>query len=143
MNTQRWYIQTHEGMTDRLAKLAEKYSSDKELGEYGVILECRTGTITTRQMSAVHVYFGLLSKALNDAGLEIHMEFLGKSIEVPWDAGSVKERIWRPLMKTMTGKTSTTKIDRKDVSEIYEVLHRHFATTHGINVPFPVNKERR
>jgi len=40
-------------------------------------------------------------------------------------------------MLAATGKASTTKMDRKETSEVYEILHRFFAGEHAIMVPFP------
>ena len=113
---------------------------DKPLGEYGFMVKFETGLMTTKQRGSIHIYFGLLAKELNDAGLERHVEFLGKSIEVPWDKDSVKKYIWKPAMLAATGKASTTKMDRKETSEVYEILHRFFAGEHAIMVPFPSNE---
>jgi hypothetical protein len=126
------YIQTTEGQ-----KFIAQHFLDMDIPEFGFVVEVKTGVRTTLQNNSMHRYFGLLAKELNDAGLEIHMEYLGKSIEVPWTTESVKERIWKPVMLASTGHTSTTKLDRKDVSEIYEVIHRFMAQTHSLMVPFP------
>ena len=84
----------------------------------------------------------MLGTALNDAGLEIHMEYLGKSIEVPWTKESVKKRIWLGPMETMTGKTKTSKLERREVGEIYDVLNRHFIEKHDIYIPFPEDRDK-
>ena len=113
---------------------------DRDIGEFGFLVKFETGLMTTKQRGSIHVYFGLLANELNDAGLERRVEFLGKSIEVPWDKDSVKKYIWKPAMLAATGKTSTTKINRKEVNETYEILHRHFASQHAIMVPFPCDE---
>ena len=66
---------------------------------------------------------------LGAAGLEV--------IDVPWTMDLCKERLWRPVQKTMTKKTSTTKPERKQYSEIYEVLNRYTAERFGISIGWP------
>ena len=126
------YIQTREG-----AIVVGDIIATHALGEFGICVEILEQTRTPRQNRALHTYFGLLAAALNDAGLEIHMEYLNKSIEVPWTKASVKERLWLPIMQAMTDQTSTTKLKRKEVSEIYETLSRHMTVMHDVFVPFP------
>ena len=131
----RNYIQTEEELrafSDGLRNL--------NLPEHGIIIELKYGVRTTLQNSALHLYFEMVADALNDAGLEIHMEYLGKITEVPWRKESVKDRLWLPIMETMTGKTSTAKMDRKEISEVFEVLFRHLAEKHSIMVLFPSKK---
>ena len=109
----------------------------REIGEYGFAIEILTQTRTLKQNSAIHKYFALLSTALNDSGAEIEMKFLGKTMSVPWTPDLVKERIWKGAMLAATGKTSTTKMTRAEVSEVYEILSRFFTEGFGIYVPFP------
>ncbi len=132
MQGDHWYIRNEAQRKNVIAAI-----TDKEIGEYGFLVKMETGQRSLKQNSALHVYFKLMAETLNDAGLEIHMDFLGKSIDVPWSPGEVKERIWKPIMQAQTGKTSTAKLDRKEVSEIYEVLNRFMAERHSVLVPFP------
>ena len=110
-----------------------------EIGEFGVMIKIQDGTRTTKQNSAMHVYFTLLAKELSDCGKDMRTT-LREDAEIPWDSELVKKFIWRPVMQAMTGKTSTTKLERKEVSEIYEVVHRHMAQNHSVMVPFPSNE---
>ena len=126
------YVQTREG-----ANAVGQIISDWPLSEYGFCVEILEQTRTLRQNNALYKYFELLGDALNDAGLTIQMRFLGKDIEVEFNKDSVKERIWLPIMQTMFNKSSTTKLLRKEVSEIYDVLNRYFIEKHDIYVPFP------
>ena len=132
----RNYIQTTEG----LIAFADKVRT-MNLPEYGVVFECKFGVRTTLQNSALYKYFELVAEALNDAGLEIHMEYLGKITEVPWNKEAVKERLWLPIMEAMTGKTSTAKMDRNEVSDVFETLYRHLAEKHSIMVLFPSKEQ--
>ena len=92
-----------------------------------------------KQNSALHVYLDKLSKALNDAGLDMR-KVLKPSVEMPWSGETAKEYLWRPIQQAMTGKKSSTKPSRSEYTEVYEVLNRHTATKFGISIPWP-NKD--
>ena len=91
---------------------------------------------TKPQNRSIHLYFKLLAYELNDAGFDV-MKTLSHDIEIPWNEHLIKELIWRKVQKTMTDKRSTTKLNTKEISEIYEVINRHLASTLGVSVPFP------
>ena len=65
--------------------------------------------ITTLQMRSIHLYFKLLSEALNAAGLDMKMvmEKLSKNALIPWSVSAVKERLWRPVIVNTYDKEST------------------------------------
>lgn len=82
------------------------------------------------------MFFGQLAAALNDAGLDMR-KTLKQSVEIPWSGDRVKEFLWRPIQRAVVEKTSTTELDTRDPSEVYEILNRHLAQKFGIHVPFP------
>ena len=125
------YIQSEEGK-----QWLSEYIADINLPEHGLMIEITTGKRTLKQNSAIHVYFNLLAKTLNDAGLD-QRKLLKQSIQIPWNADSVKEHLWKPIQEVVTQDKSTTKLDIKQVSEVYDVLSRHLAERHGILVDFP------
>jgi len=91
---------------------------------------------TTYQNKALHQYFENVANTLNDAGLDMKA-VLKPEIDIPWSKSTVKEQLWRPIEKAMTGKESTTEMTTIELSDIYDVLHRHLSEKLGINVPFP------
>ncbi len=91
---------------------------------------------TGQQNKAIHKYLSMLAEALNDAGLDIQ-HTLSKPLELPWNEHTAKELIWRQVQLAATGKESTTELDSREVDEVYRVIDRHMAQTHGISVPFP------
>ena len=56
---------------------------------------------------------------------------------IPWSSESVKTFLWKPIQDAMFNKDSTTELDRKEVSEVYEVLNRHLGEKFGVTVGFP------
>ena len=92
---------------------------------------------TDQQNKALHKGCELLAQALNDSGYEMKAVLAAKSADVPWTKDSVKEVLFRPIMRAMTTKLSTTEMNSVEVSKVWDVLNRHLAENFGISVEFP------
>jgi hypothetical protein len=102
-----------------------------------VEMECTTArTRTARQNRALHVYLRLLGEALNDAGLD-QRKVLKPNFPIPWTTHSTKENLFKPIMQAMFEIESTTKLERVQVSQVYDVLNRSLSEKYGISIPFP------
>ena len=102
-----------------------------------VDIERETGVRTGKQNSALHKYFELLAKELNDAGLDMK-KVLKPHVDISWNKDTVKEYLWKPLQLAITNKKSTTELDKvSEITEVYEHLNRHFSEKFGIHVEFP------
>ena len=102
-----------------------------------VEMECTTvQTRTARQNRALHVYLRLLGEALNEAGLD-QRAVLKSDFPLPWSTESAKENLFKPIMKAMFDIDSTTKLERVQVSQVYDVLNRSLSEKYGISIPFP------
>ena len=131
----RNYIQTTEG----LIAFADKVRT-MNLPEHGVVITVTFGVRTTKQRSAMEVYFRQLAEALNDAGY--HMaKTLKEGAEIDWTQESVKKEIWGKVMEPLTGKTHTSDLERNEVSEVYENVNRFIATRTGVMVAFPSREQ--
>ena len=83
----------------------------------------------------------MLADELNAAGLEMR-KVLKPEVEIIWTTESVKEYLFRPIMLAMYDIISTTDLDTKQVSKVYEVLNRHTANRFGISLPFPSEEDQ-
>lgn len=92
---------------------------------------------TDKQNKALHKGFALLAHGLNDAGYEMKSVLAAKAVDVPWTDASIKEVLYRPIMVAMFNKHSTTELDTKEISEVWEVLNRHLGENFGVILPFP------
>ena len=96
------------------------------------------------QNASMHLYCTHLSQALNDGGFDFRT-VIKEGIAVNWTPDLVKDYMWRPIQKAVTGHDSTTKPERHQYSEIYEELNRHVSGKLGVFVPWPskdsINKE--
>ena len=111
-----------------------------QLPEHGVMISVMVGKATTAQQNALHLYCGLLAKELNDAGLDMR-KVMKPSASIPWNKDRAKEFLWKPIQKAITGKDSTTQLDINEVSEVFDVLHRHMAEKFGVMVLFPSKEQ--
>lgn len=96
---------------------------------------------TDRQNRAVHQFFKMVAKALNDGGIDQRI-FLKESIPIDWDGKDIKKRVWKPLQDAILGQDSTADCDTKDYTKVYEYLNRHLANKYGIHVPWPDKHEK-
>lgn len=80
--------------------------------------------------------FQHLADELNNAGLDMRRT-LKQEVEIPWNADTVKEYMWRPIMKAQLGKESTTELETKEIDMVFDTLNRYLGDKHGLHTPFP------
>lgn len=91
---------------------------------------------TLTQNAALHVYFTLISEALNDAGLDMR-KVLKPGVDIPWSPVTVKEYLWRPVMKAQLGKQSTTEMTTVEIDKVFDTINRHLGEKFGIQEDWP------
>lgn len=91
---------------------------------------------TDKQNKALHLYFTHLAEELNNAGYDMR-KILKPSVDIPWNSKTVKEFLWRPVMKAQLGKESTTELTTKEIDLIFDTLNRHLSEKFGVSVMFP------
>ena len=90
---------------------------------------------TLTQNASLHVFCKNLAEALNDGGFDFRT-FVKDGYPVPFNEDLVKNHIWRPVQKAITGKESSTKPETHEYALIYDALNMKLAE-HGIYVPWP------
>lgn len=94
-------------------------------------------TRTISQNSALHLYFEMISKELNDMGITFNYTGLkGIELETPYTAVLVKETLWKPIQLTLFKKESTTQLTTQEMNDIISILDKFFAER-GVYMPFP------
>lgn len=91
---------------------------------------------TLRQNRALHKLFSLLAEELNSAGFDMRRT-LKPGIDIPWNAKTIKEYLWRPIQQAQLDKESTTELTTKDIDDIFDTLNRHLGEKLGVHVTFP------
>ena len=106
----------------------------KESKEY--IYSIKAGGRTNRQNRAAHLCFRNLADALNDAGFGIPHP-LNSKLEIPYTEESVKELLYRPVIKAMHNKTSTSELETKELTQSFDAMLNRIAEVTGVVVHFP------
>ena len=140
------YINDRAELTFSDMQEAARWQAYKE-DHKGVTLSIVEGEVTDQpkkrtdqQNRAIHKYFELVATALNDAGYPIRKTLQSYKAEIDWSKDTVKEIIWRPAQLAITGKSSTTELNKQeDVSKVYETCNRFLAQL-GVHVPFPTHE---
>ena len=95
---------------------------------------------TIQQNKALHKYFTILASVLNSAGFEISKVI---KVDTPWCAESIKDLLWRPVMKQQLNKNSTAKLTKEEVTQVYDTLNRALSLKCGVSVEFPSNDDKK
>lgn len=104
--------------------------------DQSIDIKIHKSTRTSRQNRALHLYFDLLSEALNDGGFDMRVT-IEKDVEIPFTPGTVKSHLWKPIMEAYLEKSSTTELKTNEISEVFEILNRHIGERTGVHIPFP------
>lgn len=95
---------------------------------------------TLRQNRALHKMFTMLAQNLNESGYDMKRT-LKPGVDIPWNATTVKEYLWRPIQEAQLQKTSTTELDTREIDQVFETLNRHLGDKLGVHTPFPSIEE--
>ena len=99
-------------------------------------LKVKRKTRSGKQNSSLHLYFNLLSEALNDAGYDIRRT-LKKDFDVVWTPDNIKNYIWRPVQLAYTKKESTKDSNTEEINKIYDIINKNLGEKTGVHIPFP------
>ena len=100
-------------------------------------------TRTEHQNAALHLWFRMVAQAMDEKHIDMQALMKAKKVSVPVTESVVKEIIWQPIQEAMLGEKSTTKLSTSEVSQVFDVLNRHFAENFdGLHVPFPSYNEQ-
>ena len=94
---------------------------------------------TLSQNSAIHLDCKLIAEALNDAGKDMRV-VLKEGVDISWTTENVKEYLWKPIMRALYQKESTTDLDKAsgEIEEIHDHIMRELGEKHGIEyISFP------
>lgn len=101
----------------------------------------KKNTRTTRQNSALHLLFTIISSQLNEMGVEFqYFGLKGQVLSVRHNPHLVKEHVWKPIQKALFDIESTTKINTEQINEVVDVLAKYFGER-GIVIQFPSREQ--
>lgn len=91
---------------------------------------------TLKQNKALHLLFEMIASELNSAGYDMKRT-LKAEIDIPWTKDTVKEYLFKPILKAYLNKDSTTEMTTKEINLVFETLNRHLGDKLGVYVNFP------
>lgn len=97
-------------------------------------------TRTNQQNKAMHKWFTLLSSHLNEHGLDMRV-VMKPEWKIWWTPEAIKENLFKPLMKAMYQKESTTELTTTEVNKVYEQIMFILGERYGVHVAFPSQEE--
>jgi hypothetical protein len=85
------------------------------------------------QNGAMWLWAEQVATYLNDCGLDQRIVLTSASIN--WTKSAVIDQMWRPVEKALIGSDSTRDMSKVQVSDIYETIVRHVASSQGVTLP--------
>lgn len=134
----RIIINSELSLIEAKITLDRKFRKDKFL-----VLNIEKQQRTLTQNKAMHLYFSMLAYELHDKDYDIK-KTLKHNFEIEWNETSIKELIWKPVQQSLFGTDSTKKLTTDQVSQVYDVIHKHILeiTIGEVDVLFP-SKENK
>lgn len=120
--------------TEQGMKAAIKRLEFFALAQKDVTVESIKNTRSSKQNSALHLLFTQISDLLNSKGIT-HESIAG--FEAPFTMEHIKFSWWHPIQFAMFGTKSTTKLDTKQINEIFDVISMHLSGIFGESIEFP------
>ena len=118
---------------EKLRRATDKAIENKNVVEFKRIIQNRS----TRQNSALHLYYTFIAQELNDLGIAYQYTGIsGNTFELKYTDSLVKEFIWRPIQIAMFDIKSTRKINTFQINDIIDVITNFFAGQ-GVVLEFP------
>ena len=101
----------------------------------------KMNTRTTKQNSALHLLFSLITNQLNDMGITYNYFGLkGQVMETRYTTHIVKEFFWRPIQVALFDIKSTKDINTHQINEIIDVISKWFGEK-GVVIDFPSKEQ--
>jgi hypothetical protein len=98
---------------------------------------------TPKQNNALWLWLTQFANKLNDSGLDMRT-VLKQAIMIRWTKDTLHDYIIIPILKALTGKTSTTEMDKtEDIGKVWDTLNVHFAEKHNFQIPPWPHKEKK
>ena len=127
-NGEGWLISDEQSR-----KALMKYIEDNKHRD--VLFKLVQPTRTNQQNKGIHAFCNEVAKQMEARGLDMKT-VLKEGVPISPTKERIKEYMWKPIQKALTGKESTTAINKKQVNEVYEYLSKLLAEKYDINVRF-------
>jgi len=99
---------------------------------------------TNQQSKALWLFMTMLSKTLNEAGLEPR-KVLKPSYNLQWTKEMIHDNMWIPIQEAMYKTNSTVFLHKQEqIDKIHEIIMRELGEKHNLEyIPFPVDEQKQ
>jgi hypothetical protein len=127
----RWIVDNKEKLKFFISFITKQFDGGKH-----IMYTIKDTTRSDRQNNAMHLWFRKIAIELNDAGYCVRHPF-SDNFEIPFTEVLVKETLYKPVVKAMYDKNTTTKLTPSELSDAAEALIRWLSENKDVYVPFP------
>lgn len=98
---------------------------------------------TDQQRKAIEVYCREVANALDREGhtLQDVVQKITK-VEIRPTQANIKAVVWNEISKAYLSKSSSTQLEKSEVTLIYEAMNKWLGIQFQIHVPFPVDETK-
>ena len=120
------------------------YQDAEELADKIIDLFANPRSRTKSQNNALWLWMTMLSKTLNEAGLDMR-KVLKPSYQIDWTKDSIHDYLWIPLQKSFYGTTSTKDLKKQEqINKIHEQIMKMLGEKWEVEyIPFPVDAKKQ
>jgi len=99
---------------------------------------------TNQQSKALWLFMTMLSKILNEAGLEPR-KVLKPTYNLQWTKEMIHDNMWIPIQEAMYKTNSTVFLHKQEqIDKIHEIIMRELGEKHNLEyIPFPVDEQKQ
>ena len=90
---------------------------------------------TPKQNNGIHAYCREVAKRLTAGGHDMKT-ILKEGVRIDPTMELVKEYMWTPVQKALTGKQKSSELDSKEVNTVYEAIAKLLVEKYDVNVQF-------
>lgn len=123
-----WHVKTPEQKKALIEYIQQNDNSD-------LVFKIIRPNRTTRQNNALHAYLREVAEQMNARGMDMR-EVLKPTVEIAPTMQLIKDYMWRPIQKIVTGKESTERLTTAEVDQVYQEMSKHLAANLDIQVGF-------
>ena len=136
---------THKVNCERTKK-AMHDQIDRDFEKHGISVYSVKHGISGPQFSALHVYCEMCAGVFNAAGIDVRamMDEMNAGFSIPHDKDTFKKMVYKPILKTITGKGSTKEQTTIEPKKVADVISHFMASRFGLVAPeWPAKKKNK
>ena len=129
-NGQGWLVSNRQ-QAENFCEFIMQQAAENKVVSYSI----KTETRTSAQNAALHACFRRLAQEMNDAGYSINDftdRLKAKEVELPWTESSVKEMMYKLIIKALYDTDSTTKLTSEQLTRSVDIMLGRVAELTGV-----------